>query len=298
MSGSNIKDNKVVLKEDVLVFATGTKIITGVDAATSQIRDMQVNPGDIVVTNDGTFNIMGDSGFVDPTTGGGGGGLDPDLLRVYELTGVEQVTDNSALNIAYDGSNSYAITTAWTTPDSQGSQNVSLSTGQTEGATSNSGQILIATGNVNTSGDTGSIAVETGVTTEGSSGAVSLSTGNVDNGNAGHITLQTGGSNVSDAGNIYLNTGMGGFVKGTVFITAEHLEVNTTRLHLPLLQNSDWSISGNVITFISGATENDVVHVAYNDGARKAETLVVDNASSVTLSTTPTATSYVIVHKF
>lgn len=69
MAGTNIKNNKIHLKEDVLIFPSGTKIISGVESAEEQIRDMTVNPGDIVITNSGEFNIMGSSGFVDPTVG-------------------------------------------------------------------------------------------------------------------------------------------------------------------------------------------------------------------------------------
>lgn len=73
MSGSNIKDNKVVLKEDVLVFATGTKIITGVtDAQVGEtIRDMTVNPGDIIITSEGNFNVMDENGDISVPGSGG-----------------------------------------------------------------------------------------------------------------------------------------------------------------------------------------------------------------------------------
>lgn len=66
MSGSNVKDNKVVLKEDVLIFATGTKIITNVadaDVGTT-IRDMTINPGDIIITREGNLNLMDENGDI------------------------------------------------------------------------------------------------------------------------------------------------------------------------------------------------------------------------------------------
>lgn len=71
MAGTNIKDNKVMIKEDVMIFSnSGVKIITGVESAETTIRDMTLNPGDMVITTDGTFSVLKDDmSFTDISAG-------------------------------------------------------------------------------------------------------------------------------------------------------------------------------------------------------------------------------------
>ena len=284
MSGSNVKDNKVVLKEDVLVFATGTKIITGVQSAESQIRDMAVNPGDIVITADGEFNIMGSSGFVDPTTGGGGG-LDPDLLRVYELTDLEQLTDNPALNIT-GTETAYAITTSWTSEDTIDSKNLTISTGNTSGENSSSGEISIASGTIGTSGNTGNVTLTSGSTQQGGTGHLTISTGNTQFG--------------SEAGNIYIQTGLNVDTNqnGDVVFTAKNVIINTAKVYIPLLEAIDWNISGTIVSFNSGAQTGDLVQVSHiTSGNRIPLTLVLNGSNQVDLVSTPDPGTHIIIHK-
>src|ERR1043165_7812312 len=176
MAGTNIKDNKAIVKEDVLIFEkSNTKIITGVsseDLTGDTLRDMTLNPGDMIFTTDNGIMTKTESGFQDGAGGSGGGGLDEDLFRVFIPTGPEDISDNEALNVVGDGDGSYVITTAWRTPEATPSKNVTISSGTTLGAASNTGSIDIPSGTAQDSGNTGNVTIATGNTTIGSVGNI------------------------------------------------------------------------------------------------------------------------------
>jgi len=78
MSGTKVVDNKVKIQEDTIIFPSGNKIIT--NAATADlgttIRDMTLIPGDMVITNEGTVNILkANNTFTDITASGGSSGV-------------------------------------------------------------------------------------------------------------------------------------------------------------------------------------------------------------------------------
>lgn len=71
------RDNKIILSENTLIFEqSGVKIITGIPEAElgETIRDMAINPGDTVVTTEGSVNVMkADLTFTDIAAAASGG---------------------------------------------------------------------------------------------------------------------------------------------------------------------------------------------------------------------------------
>lgn len=71
------RDNKIILSENTLIFEqSGVKIITGIPEAElgETIRDMTINPGDTVVTTEGSVNVMkADLTFTDIAAAASGG---------------------------------------------------------------------------------------------------------------------------------------------------------------------------------------------------------------------------------
>lgn len=217
MSTKNI-DNKIVLQENVLEFQDSkVKIITGIpdeEVVGTQIRNLKINPGDTVVSTEGSTYVMSPSlTFVDVSSGGGG--LDPDVLKAYEAVDPEQYQDNPALNIAV-GSGGILVTTA-TTTTGDASKALVVSTGDSELASSNTGDLSILTGGANADGNTGGILIKSGDTTAGTAGNVSVVSGTSQLGDAGNILLITGAND---------DTG----VRGSVSIEAQSITVNGAKI--------------------------------------------------------------------
>ena len=204
MTGIRKLANKIVMDTNNVEFRqSGFNILTNQPDPT--VTATLGTKGDLLISTEGVHYIKQDDGESTnwmEVGAGGGGGLDPDVLRAYQFADLSQITGNEALNIAV-GVGSILVTSAFQDEATTSSKQVLLSSGNVSGASSNTGDVNVKTGDTDVSGSSGNVQISTGSTGTGDAGTIALVAGSAVDGEGGNITLTTGTGN-SGAGNVVI----------------------------------------------------------------------------------------------
>lgn len=276
MSGTRVIDNKVRIQEDVMIFEnSGVKIITGVAAAdvADTIRDMTVNPGDIIITTEGNFNVMNENGNIGgPVATEAYVDAEGGATTIVSAGGSTTLDNTSARFILVTGTMSQTIVLPSTTSLVVGTRFVIVNR---------------STGVVTVSGSDLTVLVSLASNQLSSTQVLSTSTQSWSRYSIPVFNLATGSLNLND--NKIINLEEPTLAQDAA--TKNYVDFKN------LLENVHWTITTATITFTSGAVTGNMVHVTYSDGARRVESLTLNGTNQVTLAFTPIAGSYVIIHK-